>query len=226
MWTQVLIQVGVTEKSLQKKKRQRRTHTHTQTILKKKRKKETEDSEFCIKVMICSVAVQFHFYSRSLDLLSSLCSYVQILALSPGILQVPRTIACWRCQGDNKSKSSPCPSCPSFLFFEHRQSSPSTSPVSIYQVSKRRKTGSSSLHTSNFYLLKFILSLEQEERCRGRRNRAQCTNEGENEAGILIILSYYTHSLLCYAWCRTTHTLKRSLKVRIMFYPSAPVCSE
>ena len=156
----------------EKEKIETHTHTHTQTILKKKKKKETEDSEFCIKVMICSVAVQFHFYSRSLDLLSSLCSYVQILALSPGILQVPRTIACWRCQGDNKSKSSPCPSCPSFLFFEHRQSSPSTSPVSIYQVSKRRKTGSSSLHTSNFYLLKFILSLEQEERCRGRRNRA------------------------------------------------------
>ena len=119
MWTQVLIQVGVTEKSLQKKKRQRHTHTYTQTIFKKKRKKETEDSEFCIKVMICSVAVQFYFYSRSLDLLSSLCSYVQILALSPGVLQVPRTIACWRCQGDSKSKSSPGPSGPSFLFFEH-----------------------------------------------------------------------------------------------------------
>ena len=118
------------------------------------------DNEFCIKVMICSVAVQVYFYSRILDNLSSLFSYVQILALSSGVLQVPRTSACWRCHGIARARDSPCLSCPSFLFFEHCWSSPSTSPVSIYQVSKRRKTGSSSLHTSIFYLLKFTLALE------------------------------------------------------------------
>ena len=52
------------------------------------------DNEFCIKVMICSVAVQVYFYSRILDNLSSLFSYVQVLALSSGVLQVPRTSAC------------------------------------------------------------------------------------------------------------------------------------
>ena len=144
---------------------------------------------------------------------------------------MPRTIACWHFHGDYKNKRFPLSI---LLSFVHCHSSLSTSPVSIYLVSERRKTGSSSLHTSIFfYRLKCTLALEWEEGCRGRRNQILCTNEGENEEGIFIILSCYTHSMLSFSLLikdvrqgSPQHTLKRSLKVGIMFYPSSSVFSE